>query len=180
MDLFSCLKSVGRAVYKKYPYINSGGCCVYASAIATELKKLGIECRIVVCSSYVATTIDDARKQIHKSNRGNLPTVDDWNSNCVYMDHVIVEFFYNGKVYHYDTDLLHKATNKFHRMSVLSGRLTIEEATFIASTASGWNTAFNRKDIPDIMVMIKDAFALVSTQGNKPWYQTFFKGIYGR
>jgi len=155
MDLVRTLNQLGKDVKQKYPYINNGGFCVYAAIVSTELRKKGIDARGIVASWMAedsSTTIDEARKHV----KGN--TVSAWNRNNIYFYHVGLEFEYKGKTRHYDTKGVKMAKAKFDEMDIYKGRLTHAELKALASRQDGWNSQFNRKDIPAIRKLVRSHF----------------------
>ncbi len=143
------LKELGRHVAIDYPTINTGGCCVYASIVGNLLLRNGFNARVFVTSSEKAN-IDKAREAI-----GNIRCAEEWNENGVYFEHVGVELIVDSCVYHADAGTVCKAANKFSGMSVLPGRLSVREATWLASDVAAWNPMFRRKDIPAIRKLAK-------------------------
>ena len=161
MDIFlSRLKKLGKTIQKDYPYINHGGCAIYAIAVAKELKKLRIHPKILVVSPErgdVNTDIRDVASIIKtKSN------ICEWNNQGVIFRHVIISFCFEGKQYHYDTDGLSKASEKYfdtgvkERYTLYKGHLSMLYAKEIVKRQSGWNSTFDRNDIPAINQIVKD------------------------
>ena len=131
--------------------VNHGGCCVFAAAVAKQLQELKL--------------VDDVRLRVGNPNsddpysvrfdevRTNATdtTPHEWNGQGVEFGHVIVEFTYDGIVYHYDTSGIHGADTEdpSFNFTLYADALTIEEATLLASVGQ-WNTSFDRKHIPKI------------------------------
>ncbi len=162
LDVVTTLNNVGREVYSNYRRINNGGCCVYAALIVEQLQKLGIRsCGIV--GSYNAEYVSLAKARECVKDKKNTK---EWNANGVQFMHVGVEFFLDGKRYHYDTAGVHPAAKELDGLKIYRGRLRIEELKALAGTKKGWNPTFNRTSIPAIRKMVKTAFVL--PKGKKP------------
>ncbi len=159
MDLVKTLNRLGKDVMQKYPLINYGGCCVYASMVSIELRKKGIAARGIVSSYYAETcdtTIDEARKKVRENN------VFEWNSNGINFFHVGLEFDYKGKTRHYDSTGVCVAKKKLDKMPIYAGRLTHAELKALASKQDGWNSRFDRKNIPALRKLVRSYFENVT------------------
>lgn len=156
MDLEIKLNRLGEEVYDRYPNINSGGCCVYAAMVVAELNKLNIPAKGIVASysSLASKSIDKIRPLIEKN------TLDEWQKNGVSFSHVGVEFTLNGKKKHYDTGGVRKAGKELDHMPIYKGRLEYIELRALAAKKYGWNTCFNRRDIPELRRLVKSFLAV--------------------
>ena len=79
----------------EYDSINSGGCGVMASIVATNLKDIVDDYRIVSCGGWAS--IDEARKCIRENN------TDEWADKGVELAHVWIEFRWGNKWYAIDS-----------------------------------------------------------------------------
>jgi hypothetical protein len=157
MDLPEILDKLGRDVTARYPYINHGGCCVYAAIVAQALQAHRVNAKGIVVSWF-------ASKWIHIDKvRNNLKRKDvhEWQENDVNFSHVGLEFRYRGKVYHYDSNGIHPKAKQLDGMEIYPGRLLVEEMVQLAESPEGWNSSFNRRYIPTIRRMVDKAL--------KPW-----------
>lgn len=146
MSLNVYLKRLGQRVKSAHPFINYGGCCVFAALAGRALLKRGIKCKVIVTASDAYQHLDIVKAQL-----ADTGDVEEWNRNDVWFNHVALEFERNGKIYHYDTDgVVAAADNYFKGGEIYPGRLSIKEATALASRQAGWNCAFNRKQIPTL------------------------------
>lgn len=157
MDFFSRLNELGSDVYARYPRINCGGCCVFASLVGARLERLGIATRIAVGDDEIelGTNIDEIRPKIDNKLRN-------WNREGVHFGHVVVEFDYDGATYHYDTAGVIPAQDhtKTINYQIFDGRLTVKEASELAAEER-WNWMFNRACIPDLTRMVNDFFDMI-------------------
>ncbi len=155
MNLIWMLNQIGSTVYEKYPTVNSGGCCVYAAAIAVHLQRLGCPVRILVGDDSDEVCIDEIRPSV------GCNTVEEWNNNGLYFGHVIVEFEYEGITYHYDCAGVTSpdSVTVTYGYAIVDGYLTVDEAVDLAACNDGWNSRFDRAFIPDIHKMINKSLS---------------------
>lgn len=150
------LNDLGAEVYREFPSINSGGCCVFAAAVANELKHHGIPVSGIV-SAWDADegshNINDVRKKIPTN------TVRHWNARGIQFYHVGIEFTIGKIKYHYDTTGVKKASNTLDDMPIYNGRLELYELRALAGKKKGWNSNFNRRCIPQLRALIKQRLA---------------------
>lgn len=133
-----------------HPDINYGGCCVFAAALAPYLAKVGKVRIRVESDSYDGppTSITKARKNISDNH------VYEWNEEGVNFWHVAIEFVYKDKTYHVDA----RGVHHHRRFNFVDGALTLKEAAELASTGEGWNSDFNRREIPTIKTRLERYF----------------------
>lgn len=156
MDLINRLNRLGKRVHTQHHTINWGGCCVYAARVAEQLSKY-VPTRVRVGQGWEgpdSLVIDEVRPQV----QSNLPK--EWNKQGLYFAHVVVEFEFNGKVYHYDALGVKRARPRTNMgdYPIVKGHLTIKEARELAAAKKGWNSAFDRDEIPAVHRLIDDAF----------------------
>jgi len=154
MDLHETLNTLGQRINRYYPEINHGGCCVYASLIGEELRKRGIESRVIVAAWGATTNIDKVRPQLMNTDRKV-----EWNDNDVYFNHVGVEFKYKGKTFHYDSDGVKPKSKKLKSYVIYPGRLSVDEAKLLADEPEGWNESFERSKIPALKRHVRSYLA---------------------
>ena len=146
MNLLESLTALGNKINRYYPEINSGGCCIYAAIVGEELLARNIKTRIVIahwCRTKV--NIDYVRKS------SNPSTMEDWTDNDIHFNHVGVEFKYRRTWYSHDTDITVKSREgRLGGFFLYPGRLTVDEAKTLASSEHGWNSTFDRNNIPRI------------------------------
>jgi hypothetical protein len=157
MNLLDKLNVLGQDVYDKFPYINHGGCCVYARAVAEALLQYRIKAKGIV-SAYGAKTWDQKHMALGNTRRKvKTNTTFEWNEHGVCFAHVGLEFTYRGKVWHYDTDGCHLKTDELYGMVIYRGRLSLEEMKDLTTGNQGWNTLFDKKHIPAVSKMVRQA-----------------------
>jgi hypothetical protein len=153
MKLIGTLNKLGNQANESVGHINAGGCCVYAAAIATHLQHVCKKVRVLVGDNDTwRNSIPKVRNQV----AANTPS--EWNNNGIQFGHVIVEFEYRGRVYHYDSNGVTKKADRTATLGykLLKGALTIQEATELGNCARGWNYHFLRNDIPRLHNMIDE------------------------
>ena len=125
-----------------------------AAHVAKYLQDL-VPTRIVVGSDERVVNLNRIREKINTLNRR------EWDENNVVFAHVLVEFREKGKWYAFDsTDGV--KTKKDHWNDSCwtrnKGHLTVEEAMALANTRSGWNSFFDRDEIPMVRRRITKFF----------------------
>jgi len=168
MGIVTKLNQLGNDVMERYPDLNKGGCCVYAAMIVAALKKHDITARGIVASygarkpGWLTTdiaTINKARKNIQKN------TLQEWQENGISFAHVGVEFSINGVKKHYDSSGVRAAGRKLDDMPIYDGRLEYKELRAVAAKKDGWNTSFNRRDIPALRKLVKSRLSVDNAPG---------------
>lgn len=153
MNLIAILDDLGWAISSKFDNVNCGGCGVVATFVAQCLEWCNITPRIKV-KGLGNNHIDYHRA--HLVVPRDEATVVDWNEAGLSVYHIVVEFDYNGTVYHFDSNGVVEWCGDNHDdfIQTTDGSLTIEEALTMISTPSGWNTQFNRDQIPAMMEVV--------------------------
>ncbi len=159
VDLVTALDMLGSEVNERFPNIDSGGCCVYASIVAAALKKHDIEA-VGIVASWTAEgsrlNIDKIRTNIEKN------TVFTWNDNGISFTHVGLEFRINGRLKYYDSKGVKRANGTLDEMKVYKGRLSCDEMKKLAADWKGWNRSFNRDDIPALRRLVKSRLKFIN------------------
>jgi hypothetical protein len=168
MNITDKLDMLGEEVMRRYPWLNHGGCCVYAAMVVQALHKHNIKASGIVASwgaeylNRTGITIDKVREGLKKN------THTEWNNNGVNFSHVGVEFEYRAKIrthrYHYDSTGVKKAGKELDGMPIYAGRLTLEELRTLAGTKKGWNDTFDRKHIPELRKLVKSYLGVDKVQ----------------
>lgn len=164
--LIEMLNALGEEAETTINNLNSGGCAVFAAHVGYHLKyRAGISnVRLRIGHSFAdecdqIPTIEEARKNTHSNANAH-----DWNDVGVHFGHVIVEFELDDRVYHYDSSGVTRAAGVTENFGFVlhKGALTIEEGLQIACDPSGWNSSFNRSQIPTTIDIISRHFAGVT------------------
>lgn len=142
MSLRYTLAELGRYIVDRYPTVNSGGCCVFASVVGRELLNRGIDVKIIVGSKTPVSNLEVIRNTMKDSH-----DIEEWNMNGVVFNHIAIELPLDGKMFFFDADGLSRADRSFHGWGIHPGRLTVAEAESMAMRDDAWNDMFDRKHV---------------------------------
>lgn len=159
------LKALGDAVKARYPNINYGGCCVYASAVAKRLEELGVKVDVCVPDYADVATVEDARNNLQRNGVLGV-CAREWAEAGISFNHVAVRYRNGFRWYTHDTDATHTGRDGFGcsdwrpnepRYTALPDGMTPDEAWTISDDPRGWNSTFKREHIPAIRQMVREA-----------------------
>jgi hypothetical protein len=169
MEIVDKLNTLGKVVMARYPYINCGGCCVYAAMVAEELQKHGIDAKGIV-AAYSAKELNTNGVTLNSIRPGiKSNTLAEWNNHGVRFNHVGVEFVIKkegkrtGTKKHYDSTGVKRATTELDYMPIYKGRLELADLKALARKRKGWNESFNRRSIPALRKLVKEHLGVDST-----------------
>lgn len=149
MELIYQLNKLAAEMQDITKYINYGGCCVVAAAVAPLLKKqVPTKIRVAAHEWYYENI--NLKEAMKKVNRELIDDCYQWNDNGVYFGHVYLEFEYNGITYYFDSDGVSLTPPIEEVFRTYEGNLTHTAARKLASNSSNWNSVFPRSTIPDI------------------------------
>jgi len=149
MSLLDTLTALGDKIQRRYHYVNQGGCCIVAAAIANHLSDI-VPTRIVVLDRF-----DYDIKDIKQNNNNKKLSINEYCRNRVFFNHVVVEFDYDGKQWTVDSTGVY-ITNQYYDVNRYGDPhygFTVNEAYHLANQ-SDWNPIFDRDQIPGIRQMI--------------------------
>ena len=119
--LLDTLNKFAKKMNKEYPYMNHGGCGVFAIHMAKRLSRV-LPTKIVVFN-WERLDLDRIKEEIRDKTDGDL-----WYEHCICFVHIVVEFEYEGEVYHYDTNGVRLKDRNWGDIAVLcDGSLTVDE-----------------------------------------------------
>lgn len=144
-DVIEVLNQLGQRINRWYPAINNGGCCVFAAIVGRELARRGFRVRVIVANRWPNVNIEEV-----KTNLKCIHSMYEWEENGVSFTHVGIEFQYNGRWWHYDTNGVHPKRKTLDGIKVNPGRLTVAEAELLARYGEDWNDMFSRRKIPSL------------------------------
>lgn len=159
------LRELGRRVNELTDNrVNYGGCCVYAAAVAERLQELGL--KHVECIASVddwfdhVGAVEDARNNLiadevyAEGENGPL----DWGYAGLSLHHIAVRFKHNGRWYTHDSDTVIHGRDTFGKngYGATPDGLTPLEARAMADDPDGWNSTFDRRDIPAIRRLVQE------------------------
>lgn len=158
----AALQEVQASVKNCVSDINRGGCCVLAAAVGAELVKRGLEVDIVVMRTWESSLfgqmdIDEVDKHIKDKND---PI--EWQDNGIFFAHVGVRFKLD-KWYVFDSDAINEGRTRLSKPAepILKGSFSVEQALEFSKIKAAWNDTFDRKQIPLVKKLVKQAFAEV-------------------
>ena len=147
---FKKIDNIMKKMRNNYEDINRGGCGITAALIATHLEKLA-KIRIVTYGGE--GDVDKARHNV-KNN-----SVIEYNIHDIRFCHVWVEFRWKGRWYTIDSDGIRKRSDMYKKYCKPSkGHFTVEEMNEIGGREEGWNSMFDRDQIPNMKRMLERNF----------------------
>jgi hypothetical protein len=158
MLLIDTLNNLGTEVNRRWPYINSGGCCVYAALVGAELLARDVKVHVVV-GAHCAETADTLDITEGKNHVQNIGDPHEWNAIGVYFNHVGLEFRIGKKWFQYDSDGVMPRIHIIDIYPKYLGYLTVDDAAALAASEEGWNCMFDRGHIPTLTKYVKSFMA---------------------
>jgi hypothetical protein len=154
-ELRKRLRHLGKEANHRFPYLNNGGCCVFAAAVAGELKRLKVEHEVIVPKPYDGTDdLDEIRQRVDNVNNKSS-----WNNAGIYFSHVAVRAKLGGRWHTYDSDSLRRSKYEFGDApcyTAAKGGMTAKEAKALADERHGWNSMFDRRDVAPVRKLVKE------------------------
>ena len=163
MQLIEQLRALGSDMEEQLPYLNHGGCCVYAANVAKRLQKLGVPVWGIVADRDACANLNDARFN------SSPKSVREWNAEGVEFNHVLIQFVHDGKIWTHDS-----GTTTDRKLEcdptlgapILDGNLTVGELTALAEDTR-WNWMFDRDEgIPAITAGVKQHLSKRALRGD--------------
>lgn len=150
-ELLARLRRLKRVASSHVSNINYGGCGVMAAIVGAELRKLGVEVEVAT----VGNRWDDSDRGLPaakvRDNVFNIADTYEWDENGLDRGHLGVRFKSGKRVYCWDTDAGLTPPSRIGRWPA-AGKfgegLTVDECKALASKQQGWNSDFNRRNIP--------------------------------
>jgi hypothetical protein len=148
------LRRLAHAANDRFPYMNHGGCCIFAAAVATALVRYGVRHEVI--------TIGDAEVDLHELRPANN-TVNDWNCMGVCFGHMGVRLKLKGQWFTYDSERpLLPGKRRFGKRyfgdtyPAAKGGLTAAEATELASQDE-WNPEFwSERNVAGVRALVQE------------------------
>lgn len=139
--------------------INLGGCGVMAGIVGEILELWGIPVEVITpAESDWGVSPKEAREYLQAEYWGKDWTAHDWDDGGLYRGHLAVRFVLGGKLHTWDSGGL-LCSDKFFGRRECGGPshvadypfgegMTVRECIKISSTPGGWNSMFDRRQIP--------------------------------
>lgn len=136
-----------KTINKQVENINCGGCGVFAYLMGTALNKFD-NCNTRV---RVVSYSNKPKKDLNSLVPENRNETSEWNRNGVYFNHIVLEVTLNNKVFNIDSNGIYKDDND----TLIDGSIPVHFIKRIVSGRRGWNSWFDRTDIPLIAKSIR-------------------------
>lgn len=155
-ELFNRFAKLKDAINVCIRDLNYGGCAVVAGIVGDVLQDLGIICDIAT-PTYGKPAVEV------RPNVGPKATANTWYHNGLSTHHLAVRFRVDGITYIWDSDCLCVGGLRFGGTSgdrleaagQLGDGLTVKECIHIGSKATGWNSTFDRQQIPLLKTLVE-------------------------
>ena len=153
------LRKLSRALREECTAINYGGCAVMAGIVGELLQAQGVAVEVVTpATAGYNTTPREVREQLQAEYWGESWSTFDWDDYGLCRSHLAVRFEVDGRLYTWDSDGL-VCSNRYFGIGYNGGPefeanypfgdgLTVQECTEMAGKDFGWNTRFDRDQIP--------------------------------
>ena len=159
MNLILALTNLARRVNEQISHLNCGGCGFFASLVARELENIpGVEGVTIRIGSHGGDDADTLRQDfdsIRPLLRSN--TVTEWNKWGIHIGHAIVQFNWEGRTYHYDSNFLLSASEHTRTggYPLYASGMTHKEMWEMCQS-EGWNPFFDRGQVGDVSTLVYD------------------------
>lgn len=155
-ELFKRLSALQVAIDEHIEYMNYGGCAVVAGMVGEVLQGLDITCDIAT-PTYGKSAVEV------RPNVGPRATASTWYRNGLSTDHLAVRFRIDGVTYIWDSDCLSEggitfggdAGDDLTAAGQLGDGLTVQECVRIGLNKTGWNSTFDREQIPKLRTLVE-------------------------
>lgn len=148
------LRAMGEEVRNASPYINHGGCCVYAAKVAEALQNIGIEVHVVTAAPWEGSPKRSVQNnhEIYDPNKAELELP-------INFYHVGIRFKLGNRWYVHDTDFTR--AGKFavlgeSEVEISKVWFTPFQAKKFAACSGFWNKCFDRSEIPTVHEIVDE------------------------
>lgn len=169
-----CLAAIARDVSRNVDYVNCGGCGIYAIELAKRMKKLGftdMKLRVYSYPNDNNERLVNVASIERKVFGDNLPdNLRDWGVNGVNFCHVRMEWGF--RVWDVEGDEPAKTDKAWRWFPRHPGSLSLKAMNRLSAKTAGWNTMFDRAQIPLMRRIMNKHFAelraFIEEQNNLP------------
>ncbi len=131
-------------------YLNHGGCGVFAFLVGSRLEKFD-NCAVKV---RVVDFYGEFTGNIEKAIPSDFSDIRNWEKNGVAFNHIVLEV----KLKHLKPFFL-DSHGIYESEKIVEGSIPVGFIQYIVQASKGWNSAFNRRQIPTIMRKVKQFFS---------------------
>jgi hypothetical protein len=181
--IFDRLDELAYYAHEHIPWLNLGGCGVFAHMVGDRLYRspedvelLGYavngQCRAPVPSvtvTYFPTTVDVSIDELRLIVKDRW-CARDWNRAGLKLRHIGVELLIDGMEYIFDSRGIWPSTAHEGFEDRVPGRLERTEMLLMALQPLGWNSDFDREQLPYMKKLIK---AFLPYPGEERQYEKF-------
>lgn len=189
--LFDVLDVIGEETRQRFPYVNCGGCGVFATYVARGLRDIvglsdvGIRVGPAVVHECLFTPEEEeeaqvrllkrlARRSLTKiSERFSPKTAVEWDIAGILFGHLVVEFTLGRRKYIYDAHGVQRYKRTLVQQSdyvcvLYHGRITIEQCEIIIQDPGAWNDSWDRQDNKHVALLVKRHLSKLKQVDNTP------------
>lgn len=161
--LLKSIEQLTETATDEFPYMNHGGCCVFASVLADRLQSIGLKPTIVSSlpwgvrrHSGSLPSIDDVRQELIQQGQSTLIRLN-WDRKGMSFCHVGVQCMIGGKLLTIDSNRIRDDGMLGADSYVLHpGSYTVREGASFCQTGE-WNSTFRAvHNKTDVCKMIRD------------------------
>lgn len=173
-ELLKRLRALTKAL-RAINMINRGGCGVVAGIVGEHLERLGVPVEVVTPSKKDCTWLGAVPATVRariEEHWGGLPETADneiWDEHGLWRNHLALRFRSNGRTYTWDSTGTLRSATMFGRLDdqirpwhvaeyAFGLGMTVRECKHISRSRRGWNSAFDRAQVPTIRAMAREAF----------------------
>lgn len=149
-QLLERLQTLGDATNFCFPYINCGGCGVFAAAVAKEVLALGFKAEVIFSFSWFSIYL--SREDIEEAFRNK-------NFAPLGFEHMAVRIELSKDNWiTYDSDSIRKSRDRFGIDNAVAHpfALSVLQTEELVAQVDLWNPTFNRKNIPRVVALVKE------------------------
>jgi len=159
-DFKACMELVNEQIRDRIPFINNGGCGVFASELIKRMYDLGIDDMYIAVFGCVyddeIPDISEVENQI--SNEDFDPhSIYSWNDNGIDFAHVVIEW----KGVYWDA-LEPFVTKTWNHVTRYNGNFDERILHSIAHDEAGWNDTYDRSNNDTVREILDEAFKLLA------------------
>ena len=154
---FRTLNRILSTLSDGFENINFGGCGVVALALAPHIKE--------IYNNYTIRGIDSNQKDLENNAPEYPDSLYDWNAEGIYFGHIVLEFKHKGVNWVVDANGVHTMEGLLESYSnygsqVHKGQLLYKDLERMVNSPEGWNSMFDRGQIPSLRCRIDELFEL--------------------